>query len=176
LTLSDAQNLAYLAVHGYSHGWFRLKWIADFNAFLNCFDEIQLRALRAAAAEMGVGDSLDTAFNLAAALFNGQMPTGSARAQRHASMCMRALSASDEVKAERIAARLRWRTDPSWQFRLAEFKIRATGTLDRLDYPLPGRLEFLYPWLRIPFWLHRSVRGMRKTRDRIAQDHDFFQT
>lgn len=34
-TLADANLLAYLAVHGASSCWFRLKWIADFAALLS---------------------------------------------------------------------------------------------------------------------------------------------
>jgi hypothetical protein len=164
LTLDDAQNLAYLAVHGFSHAWFRLKWIADFNAFANSFDEHQLGALCAAATEMGVGDSLETAFELTGALFAGRTPFDPARSRENAAMCMRALNSGDEAEAQRIAARLRWRTDPSWKYRLTELGIRATGTLDRLDYPLPSRFHFLYPWLRLPFWLHRTALKRKRAR------------
>jgi hypothetical protein len=34
-TLADEQLFAYLAVHGASSAWFRLKWIADFAGFLS---------------------------------------------------------------------------------------------------------------------------------------------
>ena len=33
-TLGDAELFAYLCVHGASHCWFRLKWLADLNAWL----------------------------------------------------------------------------------------------------------------------------------------------
>lgn len=34
-TLADEQMFAYLAVHGSSSAWFRLKWITDFTAFIH---------------------------------------------------------------------------------------------------------------------------------------------
>jgi hypothetical protein len=157
LTLSDPQNLAYLAVHGFSHAWFRLKWLADFNAFSNMFNRNELYALRGAAMNMGVGDTLETAFALTARLFGSKCKSASSAGLDYSTRCIRALSSGDEREAERIAGGLRWWADPTWRYKLTEAKIRARGTLDRLIYPLPPRLQFLYPWLRLPFWLHRKL-------------------
>jgi hypothetical protein len=164
VTLGDAQNLAYLAVHGFSHAWFRLKWIADFNAFMNSFDRDELLYLVDAAAKLGVGETLDTGLELAGRLFGRPVGLNPSRSYRYAMRSLSALSASDEARAERIAAGLRWRADASWKYKLTELKIRARGTLDRLEHPLPARLHFLYPWLRIPFWLRRRIRPMHKKR------------
>ena len=41
-TLGDKELFAYLCVHGASHCWFRLKWLADLNAWLAAKHEHEL--------------------------------------------------------------------------------------------------------------------------------------
>ena len=40
-TLNSTQTLTYLGVHGARHHWVRLKWLADFSAFLNALSSQQ---------------------------------------------------------------------------------------------------------------------------------------
>ena len=45
----------------------------------------------------------------------------------------------------------------SWRYRLAELNIHLTNQTDVLTVPLPERLRFLYPVLRLPLWAWRHV-------------------
>jgi hypothetical protein len=45
----------------------------------------------------------------------------------------------------------------SWRYRLAELNIHLTNQTDVLNVPLPNRLHFLYPLLRLPLWVWRHT-------------------
>jgi hypothetical protein len=45
----------------------------------------------------------------------------------------------------------------SWRYRLAELNIHLINPTDVLAVPLPGRLRFLYPILRLPLWIRRHA-------------------
>jgi len=150
-TLADDANLAYLAVHGMAHAWFRLKWLADFNAFAAALPHRAETVARAS--RLGVGDALDTAFALANHLFHqGAKPT-----TELGRIAMVALATDDVKEMEAASSRARWRLSPGVAYRSAELRLRLRGSVDRLDHPLPPRLQFFYPLLRVPFFLHRKL-------------------
>lgn len=157
-TLEDAANLAYLAVHGTAHAWFRLKWIADFRAFSTSFAPSEREAMFADAAKQASGHALATARRLADHLFDGAA-LGVGRPAALARLSLRALTA-DEVRVGRIASAVRWRMAPGLRFALAQLQLRLRGTLDRVDYPLPPKWQFLYPILRLPFLFSRKLSGL----------------
>ena len=43
-TLADAELFTYLSAHGAHHAWFRLKWLADLNAFLSSRDSSAIKS------------------------------------------------------------------------------------------------------------------------------------
>ena len=45
----------------------------------------------------------------------------------------------------------------SWRYWLAELKNHLTNQADVLAVPLPERLRFLYPVLRLPLWAWRHA-------------------
>ena len=47
---------------------------------------------------------------------------------------------------------------PSWRYRLAELTAQFTNQADILTMPLPNRLRFLYPFLRLPLWVYRQAQ------------------
>ena len=51
----------------------------------------------------------------------------------------------------------------TWRYRLAELNLQLTNQADMLALPLPERLRFLYPLLRLPLWVwrHASKSGNR---------------
>ena len=67
-TLADAEQFAYLAVHGASSAWFRLKWISDLGGFLSSRTE-QIRSLYNEAQDLGAGRAAGQALLLADELF-----------------------------------------------------------------------------------------------------------
>jgi hypothetical protein len=68
-TLARPEQLVYLAVHGASTNWHRLKWIADFAALTRCSSDAQRAAARACAMRLRAQDIYDSALALAAVLF-----------------------------------------------------------------------------------------------------------
>ena len=52
----------------------------------------------------------------------------------------------------------------SWRYRLAELNVHLTNQTDMLTMPLPERLRFLYPVLRLPLWAwrHAAKRSVRQ--------------
>jgi hypothetical protein len=68
-TFADRELFAYLAVHGASSAWFRLKWIADFAGFIHGRSGEELRHLYESPQELGAGRAVGQALLLADRLF-----------------------------------------------------------------------------------------------------------
>lgn len=68
-TLSDEPLFSYLALHGAAHNWFRLKWLADFRAFVAKRTEDELVSLYEAAERHGAQRSISVALALIQQLF-----------------------------------------------------------------------------------------------------------
>jgi hypothetical protein len=51
---------------------------------------------------------------------------------------------------------------PNWRYRKAELNIHLINQTDMLTVPLPERLQFLYPILRLPLWVWRHVARRRE--------------
>ncbi|GAA4040394.1 hypothetical protein GCM10022281_21700 [Sphingomonas rosea] len=73
-TLGDRLLLPYLAVHGCSSGWFRLKWIADFAALARRVDGAAIAAAIDIAPRLQAGRALAAAFVLANRLLGTPIP------------------------------------------------------------------------------------------------------
>jgi hypothetical protein len=56
----------------------------------------------------------------------------------------------------------------SWHYRLAELGIQLTNPTDVLTLPLPRALRFLYPVLRIPFWVWRHTVQHNPRRQKLG--------
>lgn len=68
-TLADEELFAYLAVHGASSAWFRLKWMSDFAAFLHNRTARDLQRLYERSQQLGAGRAASQALLLADELF-----------------------------------------------------------------------------------------------------------
>ena len=68
-TLAADELFAYLAVHGASSAWFRLKWISDFAALLNGMKARELERLYGRSQDLGAGRAAGQALLLADRLF-----------------------------------------------------------------------------------------------------------
>ena len=68
-TLADEELFAYLAVHGASSAWFRLKWITDFAGFLHGRDATAIERLYRRSQELGAGRAAGQALLVPDGLF-----------------------------------------------------------------------------------------------------------
>lgn len=73
-TLRLPEQVAYLAVHGASSAWFRLKWLADFAAILHPLPAQGVANLRTQAVQLGAGRAIDQALLLAHRYFGTPLP------------------------------------------------------------------------------------------------------
>jgi hypothetical protein len=80
-TLAHDELFAYLAVHGASSAWFRLKWIADFAALLHACSAQEIERLYDRSQELGAGRAAGQALLLADCLF-GTLRHNQALAER----------------------------------------------------------------------------------------------
>lgn len=90
-TLAEDELLTYLAVHGASSAWFRLKWICDFAALLHGRSEDEVDRLYRRSQELGAGRAAGQALLLADTLFGSLMNASSLR---------------DELQSDRATRRL----------------------------------------------------------------------
>jgi hypothetical protein len=70
-TLAPDELFAYLAVHGASSAWFRLKWITDFTALLQRSSENEVDRLYLRSQELGAGRAAAQALLLSGMLYGG---------------------------------------------------------------------------------------------------------
>ncbi len=73
-TLAEEELFAYLAVHGASSAWFRLKWISDFAALLHGRSAQEIERLYRRSQRLGAGRAAGQALLLADKLFESLSP------------------------------------------------------------------------------------------------------
>jgi hypothetical protein len=75
-TLGSDELFAYLCVHGATHAWSRIKWLADLNALLNEADGAEIERLYRRSIELGAGRSTAQGLLLCADLLGLALPAG----------------------------------------------------------------------------------------------------
>lgn len=75
-TLPRHLQLPYLAVHGTSSAWFRLKWLADFAALVHRTAPAELDDLAERGGRLGAGRTIEAALVLSHRLFGTRLPDG----------------------------------------------------------------------------------------------------
>jgi hypothetical protein len=168
-TLGEEDLFAYLCMHGAFHWWNRLKWLADLNALLASTPEDGVQRLVSGAEARGAGRAAAQALLLCRRLLGTPLPArlmatlGKSTTVRWLEAT--ALKAITTGQGERDPHDVRFGTSRgslstfllsrSWRYRLAELNIHLTNQTDVLTMPLPERLRFLYPLLRLPLWVRR---------------------
>jgi hypothetical protein len=169
-TLGDDDLFAYLCMHGAYHFWNRLKWLADINALLTATDR-GIEHLIGAATARGAGRAAGQALLLCSRLFTTSLPAAVLGKSKNSVVThwleATALAAmtSDQGDHELHDARFgttrgslsTFLLSSSWRYRLAELKVHLINQTDVLTLPLPKRLWFVYPLLRLPLWLWRHA-------------------
>jgi hypothetical protein len=181
-TLGDAELFAYLCVHGASHCWFRLKWLADLNAWLAGRREDEIVGFYRYAERLGVEPCAGQALLLCNRLLGLPLPAALAPALQARRLRMLVDVALDAMAGRDAEIELAqrpfgpFRTLPAQFFRgrgvavfVAQCGLLFRNLDDMLMYPLPRALHFLYPLLRLPFWLLRAGRRRKVRRAPGAQ-------
>ena len=177
-TLGEEDQFAYLCMHGALHWWNRLKWLADVNALLASAAEDSIERLVRAADVRGTGRAAGQALLLCQRLLGARLPTR-LMTKLSKSATLRwlqatALSAMTTGEGELDPHELRFGTtrgslstfllNPSWRYWLKELNLHLINQTDVLTMPLPERMRFLYPLLRLPLWAgrHATKRLVRR--------------
>jgi hypothetical protein len=175
-TLGEEDLFAYLCIHGALHWWNRLKWLADVNALLASTPERGIERLLLAAEAKGAGRAAAQALLLCRRLLGTPLPSrpmislGTSATVRWLEAT--ALNAMTRGEGEHDPHDTRFGTTRgslstfllkrSWRYWLAEINVHLTNQTDVLTLPLPKRLQFLYPLLRLPLWAWRHFAKRRQ--------------
>jgi Uncharacterised nucleotidyltransferase len=169
-TLGEEDLFAYLCMHGALHWWNQLKWLADVNALLAAAPDGGVDRLIRAGETKGAGRAAAQAMLLCRRLLGTPFPArlkdlGNSATVRWLEAT--ALSAMTSGQGERDPHDARFGTTRgslstfflgrSWRYWLAELSNHLTNPTDVMAVPLPERLAFLYPVLRLPLWACRHA-------------------
>ncbi|MDB5440171.1 MAG: hypothetical protein JWM33_2598 [Caulobacteraceae bacterium] len=176
-TFGDSDLFLYLCVHGSTHGWKRLKWLADIAAWLGArphtVDQYWL-----AASGSGAEPAVEVAMRLCAILFGSPLPQAMPQAARRRVRLLMALATASltgggtrwpsrllDRMAEPLAGLLLCRDLASAR---AWAKHHLLPAEDLLILRLPPALSALYPVARLPLWILKTLtrHGPRKRRQR----------
>jgi hypothetical protein len=170
-TLGEEDLFTYLCMHGALHWWNRLKWLADVNALVASQRQDDVECLVRAAEARGAGRAAAQALLLCRRLLATPLPdrliATFAKGPTMRWLEATALDAMTTGQGERQPRDERFGTtrgslstfllSRSWRYWLSELGIQMTNQTDVLVVPLPEQLRFLYPILRLPFWIWRHV-------------------
>lgn len=170
--LGEADEFAYLCMHGALSEWSRLKWLVDVNAMLGGRSDEKLLALHSHADRLGGGNSVLQALALRQVFWGHRVPEGlQQRIER--------IDCGDFLDLPIDCMTQPYRPDSPW--RTAQIAVRraqvrsvlygSSGRAwrelgshfyalpDLLAFPLPRALDWLYPVLRPALWIFRRIRG-----------------
>lgn len=143
-TLAEEELVAYLAVHGASSAWFRLKWISDFAALVHGKDGKDLETLYRRSQQLGAARAAGQALLLADALFGTLQPSPGLRNQLNSDRptrllkdaALRAMTAGLADPTDRPLGTLaihwtQFLLDPGIDFKISELRRQAGALLNR---------------------------------------------
>lgn len=175
-TLRTEELFAYLCVHGATHAWSRLKWIADVAALLSRFEPPQIERLYRRSLELGVGRCSGQALLLCHRLFETELPPalldelrGDRVLRWLAGLALGAMAGSDahteldDTVFGTVPIHLsHFALGRGWRFKSAELRRKLTNHEDQSKISLPRPFHVLYPLISVPSWLYRRVRGPQR--------------
>lgn len=167
-TLQKDELFSYLCVHGATHAWSRLKWIADVAAFLKDADEDEIERLYSRSLELGVGRCSAQALLLCSRLFELPLPRRLKAALERdpvnrwlVRVAIRAMDGRGEVELDdtllgTLPIHLsHFALARGWRYKAGELARKLQSPYDQATLPLPRPLRFLYPIMLVPRWLWR---------------------
>lgn len=164
-TLATEELFAYLCVHGATHGWSRLKWIADVAALLAGREPAEIVRLHRRAVELGAGRATAQALLLSSDLLGLPLPPalkrelrGDRAVRQLAAVALRAMARGgsreiNETVFGTVAIHVvNLRLMKGWRFKAAEIRRKFAG---------PGETSLAGALLAGPRWLLRRARLAR---------------
>ncbi|HEX8444161.1 MAG TPA: nucleotidyltransferase family protein [Allosphingosinicella sp.] len=172
-TLRTEELFAYLCVHGATHAWARLKWIADLGALLSRHAPDAIEHLYRASLPLNAGRPAAQALLLCHQLFATPLPELLLAELRSNPVNRRLVSVALGVMAGRrsgselddtILGTLpihlsHFLLAEGWRYKGAELGRKLRSHEDQARIRLPRPLAFLYPVIAVPSWLWRRVKG-----------------
>jgi hypothetical protein len=172
-TLQKDELFAYLCVHGATHAWSRMKWVADVSALLSHDPPQERERLYHRSLELGVGRCSAQALLLCQKLFALDLPVRlSAELAKDfgtrwlTGVALRTMAGShseteleDTVLGTVPIHLSHFLLAPGWRYKASEARRKSVSHHDRSALRLPRLLHFLYPVLLLPNWLWRRARG-----------------
>jgi hypothetical protein len=168
-TLDDERLFSYLCLHGATHNWFRLKWLADLNAFVERFPQDARNKLIESSRNYGADRSAAVAMALCGQLFKLDSPDNCSRplpedpvGRLMVRNAVKTFSFRGALEGREAEGSL-WRRSIFASFvatpGLAHMKDAASyywrSAGDNAAIALPRKLQFLYHFMRVPLWLGR---------------------
>jgi hypothetical protein len=174
-TLGEEDLFAYLMMHGAIHCWNQLKWLADIGALLAAASDSEAERFYRAAESRGVGRAAAQGMLLSERLLDTHLPASLLKECQQSRnvrwLEATALEAMTGGQGEQEPRNLRFGTTRGslsalllrrgWRYHLAELRNLLCNETDILTMPLPHRLRFLYPVIRLPFWFWRHATKAR---------------
>lgn len=171
-TLLDDDLFAYLCVHGASHGWSRLKWLADVGALIAGDSASDAERRLEAAKSVNAEDCLAQTFLLCSRLLGTPSLTALSQklrlSYRYRWLEHTALNAMTNRNAETEWGEAPFYKVPilishfmlgrGWQFAVNELWNKLNGPYELQYATLPNWLGFLYPLFRVALWIKRRGR------------------
>jgi hypothetical protein len=173
-TLREGELYSYLCVHGATHGWSRLKWLADVAALLGGKPPAETERLHRVAESLGAGRSSAQALLLSSELLSLPLPPQlrqeleSDRATRWlaqlacGAMAGHGATELDDTMFGTVGINFaHFLMGRGLRYKLSELARKLSNAEDRVILPLPPYLRFLYPVLAAPLWIWRRRRVSR---------------
>ncbi len=173
-TLRTDELFAYLCVHGATHAWARLKWLADVAALLRKVGPEETERLYRRSIELGAGRSSAQALMLCARLLQLPLPSKLEPELRRdrptqwleelaiSAMSGRGATELDDTVFGTVVINLsHFLLGRGWRYKYSELARKTRNPEDQLAMPLPPYLHFIYPILAIPRWVWRRYQLSR---------------
>ena len=168
-TLPDDDLFTYLCIHGATHGWSRLKWLADVAALVSGDSASDAERRLEAARKANAVDCVAQTYLLSRRLFGTPSLSGLAQ-ELHRSYRYRWLedvalatmtkgNAEDELESVPIRAYLsHFLLGRGWRFAANELWNKLNMPYDLLFSRFSNLPWFLYPFVRVVSWIGRRGR------------------
>lgn len=171
-TLAAEDQLIYICVHGATHFWGRLSWIADVAALVSRQTGVDWQQAMNRAREMGAERMFHTGLRLASDLLHARLPAkvlavmqrdaGAAKLAAYALKWLNPDSKTSPSLFERVAFRLRM---PGSRIAAPAYLLRLTFSPTEEDWQPDGEIKQnrLFDSFRRPFRLARKYARMGKS-------------